>query len=243
MLRRFKFLIVMVLLIVLSATPLMASNMTSTNYRLIFGTLNSGGGKVSGSGKTLNTSLGQVAASRFSQGDVVVKAGFQYIRTLYPFTFRVTPATVPLGTLVPNTPSTGTVQNIVTTRSQGFDVFVQAETPMKRVLAADTIADTLCDGGIGDPCTTTTAKQWTSSSTYGFGYGVTGQDMAADFINTNYYRQFPAQSQSESSAVFMTSIYAGKARTANVNIKANIDGQQAAGTYQTILRFIAVPKY
>ncbi|MCR4326324.1 MAG: hypothetical protein NUV52_01570 [Candidatus Roizmanbacteria bacterium] len=219
-----------------------AEKMTSSNYRIIFGTTNSGGGNADSTNYNLAVSLGQVAAQKFNSTGYIVKAGFQYVRTLYPFYFSISDTSIDLGTLLPNSPSIQSFTVTINTRSQGYDVLVREETKLKRLFSSDVIPDTSCNGGV-DTCTETAAALWDSNNAYGFGYRVTGVDASPDFATNDYYRPFPSITDNEDPAVMITSTEAGKNRVGTVALKANIIGTQAAGSYQTVLDIIAYPKY
>ena len=61
--------------------------------------------------------------------------------------------------------------------------------------SGNTIADTTCDTG---PCTETSAQPWTVATNNGFGYNLTGNDIATDFTTSSYFRPFPDVSLAES---------------------------------------------
>lgn len=217
-----------------------AIDMTSTNYQIIFSNLNIGGNRHTSATYNLNSSLGQTFADRFTSAGYIAKVGFQYIYTQTPFSFRVSTTLISLGTLLPNTFATQALTVTVNNPSRGYDVQVIEDRPLTS-FALNTIPNTACDGGT--PCTKTSANVWLSTSAYGFGYGVTGNDVSTDFINSTYFRPFAARSSGDSPVTFMTSAIAGVNRISTVTFKANVSGSQPAGTYQTVVDFIAVPKY
>jgi len=214
-----------------------ADRMGSTNYELLFTNINMGGRTTSSSNYTLDMSLGQTAAKRWEEYGYIVRAGFQYVHILYPFTFKLSDTTLDFGTLIPSAPSTKSLTLTISNRGQGYQVMVYADGKLETFDGLAWIENTNCDGP--SYCSTTTAAQWLSNSVYGYGYNVTGHDVSADFNSSaDYYRQF-----STSPIVFMESSQAGVDRQSVFKVKINIDNTQQAGTYQNILRFIAVPKY
>ncbi|MFZ2026574.1 MAG: hypothetical protein WAV30_04785 [Microgenomates group bacterium] len=247
-------------------SPVFAINMNSDEYRIQFGTVNSGGKKMTDSSYKLSTSVGQAAAKEFQSNGYIVKAGFQYIYSRIPFTFSLSTVRVDLGTLIPNTPSTGTVGLEVSFGGAGqYLVTARADSPLSTNAYTSTIPFTSCDGGI-NTCTITVAKPWTSTSLYGFGYNMTGEDIPTDFIDGTYYRPFSNLVTPETPAVVMqsTNVTADISPTPNpaftpapvltgvprdtvhqstMTMKVNISSIQPAGTYATIVRFLATPSF
>jgi len=240
--------------------------MNSPQYRIQFGTVNSGGKAMTNTDYKLNTSVGQTAAKEFQASGYIVKAGFQYIYTRIPFTFSLSSIQVNLGTLLPSVPSSGNITLSVSFGAAGqYIVTARADKPLATASLANTIPFTGCDGG-SDTCTTTLAKPWTLTTAYGFGYGMTGEDIPADFINNTYYRPFPNLLLSEAPAVVMqsTNVTADITPTpfpaytpapvltgtphdvthqATITMKGNVSNFQSAGTYSTVIRFLATPSF
>jgi hypothetical protein len=243
--------------------------MHSDQYRIQFGTIDSGGGKMTDpidNSYTLTSSIGQSAAKEFQSTGYVVKAGFQYIYSRIPFSFSLSNVRVDLGTLIPNTPSTGNITLKVSFGGAGqYIVTARADAPLTEIQGTNTISFTGCDGGV-DTCTITNAKLWTNSSAYGFGYGMTGQDITPDFISSSYFRPFANALIPEDAATIMQSdnvtaditptpgvpytpapVLTGVPRSttheAVITMKANISGLQPAGTYATVIRFLATPSF
>lgn len=221
-------------------TSVQAESLTSPSYKIRFGNFNMTSGLKSSSSYSLTDTVGQTAAGLFTSSGYAVKAGFQYIYTLFDFSFTISSLAINLGTLTPGAFSTGTNNLIVSAPGQGYGVTAFESTRLKRNGTADYIPDTTCNSGT---CTETAANVWTSTSAYGFGYNLTGNDIAADFTNNTYFRPFPDASLSESPATVMSSALAGENRTATVTYKANIGGSQAAGSYETQIVYIATPVF
>lgn len=246
-----------------------AINMRSDEYRIQFGKVDSGGGKMTDpvdDSYTLTSSIGQEAAKEFQSTGYIVKSGFQYIYSRVPFTFYLSTIRVDMGTLLPNTPASGAITLKVSFGGAGqYIVTARADSPLTEIQGTDTISFTGCNGGI-DTCTITNAKLWTSSSAYGFGYGMTGQDIPTDFTNNTYFRPFANRLLAEDAATIMQSsnvtaditptpavpftpapVLTGVPRTtthqAVITMKANISGLQPAGTYATVVRFLATPSF
>ena len=254
----------------LHPTPSQAINMRSDQYRIQFGSINSGGEVATSSGTyTLNPSIGQSVAKEFQSNGYIVKAGFQYIYSRIPFSFYLSNIRVDFGTLLPNTPSTGAITIKVSFGGAGqYVVTARADAPLTEIQGTEMISFTACDLG---PCTITNAQLWTNPNTYGFGYAMAGQDVPTDFSGNTlssytYFRPFANRLLSETAATIMQSgnvtaditptpaiaytpapALTGTPRTtthqAVITMKTNISGVQPAGTYATVIRFLATPSF
>jgi len=207
------------------------------------GTVDVGGQKQTSGSYKLTTSLGQSAAGQFDSAGYTVKAGFQYLYSIIPFRFSVSNTNINLGTLLPSTPSTATTTLTVYFGAAGQYLVTAEELGTLRTFSgASSIPDTTCNGG-AQTCTETSSNVWNSSSAYGFGYNMAGNDVPADFTNNTYYRPFPDATASETPATVMSSVNVGKNRQSTMTFKGNVSSTQTAGTYRTIIRFIATPSY
>lgn len=212
----------------------------SDNYRIIFPNFNSGAGIPTSSNYELNTTISQTAAGLFSSSGYRVKSGFQYINSIIPFSFSISDIQKNFGVLTPESPSTSTSTITVSAGGAGgYTVKVSENNPLKTRDNINTIIDTLCD----TTCSETSAASWTSTTKYGFGFNMSGDDVPVDFTNSNYFRQFADRSNTESPATIMSSNNVGRARTATITYKINISDVQPAGIYQNVLTFIAIPSF
>ncbi len=145
--------------------------------------------------------------------------------------------------MTPNNPATATTTLTVSFGGAGQYQVTAAELgPMTSLTGGNTIPDTSCDGG-ANTCTESVARPWTSNSAYGFGYNMSGNDIPSDFIDSTYYRPFADRNAAESPATVMSSSNVGKNRQSTVTFKINVSPIQPAGTYQTIINFVATPSY
>ncbi len=236
-------LIFMLFVLAFIVLPAHAGNYESERFRIQYGAVNIGGeNQVSSGGYNLSVSLGQNAAGEFQSNGYVVKAGFQYLHSIIPFRFTISNTNMNFGTIVPQVPAT---QQTVLTVSFGgagaYQVTAQEETPLK-TLAAVTIPDTACDNE-SDPCTETSSKPWRNAAAYGFGYNMSGEDIPPDFSDSGFYRPFPDLFSKESPETVMTSTNVGKNKQSTVTFKVNVSPIQAAGSYQSIVKFVATPSY
>lgn len=224
-----------------TAPPVVAETMQSNSYILRQGNLNMTSGLKSSSSYSLTDTVGQTAAEFFSSNGYHVKAGFQYMYTLYDFSFSISNLAIALGTLTPNTFATGSHTLTVTTPGQGYSVTAYEVNRLQNASnPLDFIADTTCNSG---SCTDSSAGVWTTATNNGFGYNVTGDDKASDFTDSTYFRPFPDISLGDTPAVVMTSSNSGKNRTSTVTYQVSIPGSQAAGEYATQIVYIATPVY
>ncbi len=211
----------------------------SSNYIIVFPNFNSGAGIPASDNYTLDTSLGQTAPGLFSSTGYRVKSGFQYIHSIIPFSFAISDLSISFGQLVADTFSTDT--NTLTVSSGGADAYqVKAlEDHPLQSSGSNQIPDTNCDIS----CSQTTAGLWTLTTSYGFGFNLSGNDIAADFSTANHFRQFADESSAEAAQTIMSSVNVGRNRQATVTYKVNVSDLQAGGIYNNIVRFIAIPGF
>lgn len=227
----------------LHATRANAVNMNSSSFQIESASVNDGAGNKSSETYRLSDTLGQLAAGEFSSSGYIIKAGFQYLHSIIPFRFSISNIRINFGEIISDSPRTATTNLTVSFGGAGqYQVTAEEIGPLKLIGGSPTVPDTTCNGGV-DTCTETTAKPWTSSSAYGFGYNMSGQDIPATFTDSTYYRPFPDRTLSESPAVVMSNTNVGRNRQSTVTFKLNVSGAQAAGTYQTVINFIATPSY
>ncbi len=225
-----------------SASIVSADTLTSPAFEINMGTINITGGQKSSTSFKLTDTVGQTFQGRFDSTGFVVKAGFQYIYSLIPFTFTISNLDLNFGSLVPGTPSLLTNLLTVTTGSAyGYTVKVIEDHPLRLSNGVVTIPDTPCD--IASPCTQSDATPWTINTNYGFGYNIQGDDVdTADFVDNTYFRPFPVQDVDDPATVMSRGSVATDS-AATVTYKINISGTQAAGTYQNNLQYIAIPSF
>lgn len=220
-----------------------AVSMESPLFKIESASVSNAAGEKSSTNYRLSDTLGQLAAGEFSSTGYIIKAGFQYIHSIIPFTFSISKTRIDLGTLFPNNPSTDQTVLTVSFGAAGqYQVTAEEIGPLSTLNGANSIPDTQCDGG-ANTCNETLAKPWTSNSSYGFGYNMAGDDIPSDFINSTYFRPFPNRLQNENPAVVMSSTNIGKNRQATMTFKVNISPIQPAGNYQTVINFVATPSF
>lgn len=199
-----KILITFAFIIILFSSRIVFSDTyKSNNYRIEFGNVNIGGENLDSTTYDLSASVGQSFAQKFTSDGYIVKAGFQYINSIIPFSFSISDTSIELGTLTPSSPTTATTNLTVSFGGAGqYQVTAIEETALKTFDNSNSIPYTTCNGG-ANTCTTTSAKVWTSSSTYGFGYNMSGDEVPADFTDLTYYRPFSDRSQAGSPVTVM----------------------------------------
>lgn len=215
------------------------SSLDSANYKIRLGNFNMTSGSKSSTSYNLTDTVGQIAAEFFSSTGYHVKAGFQYIYTLYDFSFSISSLAINLGTLTPNNFSTASHTLTVSAPGQGYSVSAYETSKLTSATGA-TIPDTTCDSG---PCTETSATAWITPTNNGFGYNASGNDVAVDFSGPTFFRPFPDFSLSEPAATIMSTIAAGKNRVATITYQVSPSASQAAGDYSTQIIYIATPVY
>jgi hypothetical protein len=223
------------------ASSAYAVNMESSSYRLQFTNLNMTSGSKSSTNYKILDTVGQTAPGEYSSTGFIVKAGFPYIKTIIAFAFTISDLSIDFGTLTPGSPSTQTNTLTVSAGGAGgYSVTAYENHPLKLQTSSTAIPDTTCDA---NDCDQTTAGVWSQTTTYGFGFNMSGNDVPADFVDSTYYRQFADDSAAESAQTVMSSSSVGQNRTATVTYKANVSSSQAAGDYENSITFIATPAY
>jgi len=220
-----------------------ASDMNSSLYQIKYGNVNFGSIDSTSTSYDLSTTNGQLAAKEFSSTGYIVKAGFQYWHSIIPFEFSISDTSIELGTITPQTPSTATTNLTVAFGGAGqYQVTAEEIGKLRTADSSNNIPDTVCNGG-GQTCSETSSNVWNSSTAYGFGYNMSGTGVPGDFTNATYFRPFPDSSVSESPAVVMSSSNITTSSQSTVTFKANISNIQTAGSYQTVIKFIATPSF
>lgn len=238
----FAALISFVLFVLSLAYEVNAQTMTNGIYIIQAGNLNSFSGKATGGGKTLTFTGGQTAIGLYSGTNYKVRAGFQYIYSVIPFTFSISSIEINFGTLIPGESITRTNNLTVSNGSAfGYQVTSSENNPPRKLSTKEDIPDTTCDSG---NCTETTAATWANPLTYGFGYrcdNLLSTDCASDFSTSTYYKQFANLEKLETPQIVMSSANVGRNKQAQITYKVNISGTQPAGQYQNMIRYIATP--
>ncbi|OGK20492.1 hypothetical protein A3C23_00425 [Candidatus Roizmanbacteria bacterium RIFCSPHIGHO2_02_FULL_37_13b] len=220
-----------------------ALNMDSQQYRIQGGNINIGAKDSTSQTFNLSTTLGQTAASQFEAQGYLIKAGFQYIHSIIPFTFAVSNGQISLGNIKPNTPSKATVKLTVSFGGAGeYQVSAAENGPLRTLDGTNIIPDTQCNGE-SEKCTEIKAARWNSQKAYGFGYSIKGDDIPSDFISPDHYRPFADGLQNEKPVIIMQSDNVIKKRESEITFKTNISRSQQIGIYQTIINFVAIPSF
>lgn len=234
--------IIFCVLLLSTSQKIQADNLNSASFWIKMGTINMTGGQKTSSSFTLNDTVGQTFQGAFDSTGYKVRAGFQYVRPNIPFRFIISSLDINFGTVAVGIGSTAANTLTISNGSSGYAVRVLEDHPLRLIGLANTIPNTTCDGGT--PCTISAANIWNSSSYFGFGYNMSGQDVnTSDFVNSTYFKPFPNDSGSESPVTVMSRNSVTKSSVATVTYKVNISGSQAAGKYQNSIQYIATPTY
>ena len=219
----------LVIFIVIFISPASAVTMHGSQY-VIESDINSSGRKSTETSGKIGTNY-------------KVRAGFQYVKSIMPFTFSISTTNINFGTLVPGEPVTR--DNTLTVShgsAPGYQVNLEKNHPLRISSTNIDIPDTTCEAG---NCSHTQPGAWTSLLTYGFGYrcdNLSGTDCDPGFTTSrDYFKQFPTAETNESSQVVMSSTNASIKPTAKISYKVNISASQARGIYQNIIKYIATP--
>lgn len=230
--------------LLLANGPVHSDRLESESYVVTFGNFNVTSGEKSSASYNLTDTVGQIANGpygQFGSSGYVIGGGFQYIYTIDTFSFRITDVSVELGELTPGAHATAGHDLIISTKGAGgYYVYAYERHPLRHTNGTPDIPDTSCDAGT---CTISSAGVWSNTTIPGFGFNMSGDDVAADFIDSTYFRPFADDSASDTMQVVMSSTNVGQNRTATVTYKAGITGAQASGDYQTNVLYVAVPGY
>lgn len=230
--------------LLLASSDITADRLESDSYVVTFGNFNVTSGEKSSASYNVTDTVGQVASGPYGQygsSNYFVGSGFQYIYQIDTFAFSISDVSVELGELTVGSHSTATNDLTISTKGAGgYIVYAYEEHPLRHENGSTDIIDTSCDAAT---CTISNAGIWTNTSIPGFGFNMTGDDVASDFIDSTYFRPFADEESADQMQIVMTSSNIANQRTATVTYKAGISGVQAAGEYQTNVRFVAVPGY
>lgn len=238
------FLLLLILPLGLLTKKILAQSFESNSYYIQMGNFNMTGGRKTSLNYTLTDTAGQTFQGQFDSSGYVTKAGFQYIHDLGLFSFSISDLSIDFGSLTIE--SLTTDQNTLSVTSvgaSGYQVLAYETNPLRRQITSTDIPDTTCDD---TTCDESTCRPWTSTSAYGFGFNMTGNDVdtsSGKFEDPTYFCQFADDESSETPQPVMLSDNVGTGRTASVTYQVNISTLQEAGDYATEIVFLAVPGY
>jgi len=219
-----------------------AINMDSTQFQIESGTVNIEENNPGNNSVTLTSTLGQGEIKEFLSNGFVLKEGYQNVYPIVPFSFSISTTSINFGTLMANTPRTQRALISVNFGPVGLYQVAVEEMGKLRAQTGAHIPDTTCNGG-SKSCSKTSANLWNSTSAYGFGYAMSGNDIPSDLNSHDYYRPFPDGSLNEIPTTIMSNIEGGNNRQSTITFKANVSPNQESGTYQTFIKFIVTPNF
>ena len=238
------------ILLLLLAPSVTAQTMSNGMFKLEMGNLNSIAGESSGSKYNLSITSGETAPGLYSGTNYKVKAGFQYLPRSKAFSFSISNTLIDFGSLSPTNPVTrATTLTVSNTSAASYQVTASENHQLLVPKTGAIIADTTCDKGT---CTQTTAADWSSTLTYGFGYrcdsisivsqgsksSMCAQKDSSFSKNPSFFKQFPDASKSEVSQVIVNG-EKGRNQKATITYKVNIASSQATGIYTNSVTYVA----
>jgi len=221
-----------------------AASLSSPLYNIEMGSVNIGGGNMTGENIKLNSSLGQPVQGEFESTGTKIKAGFEYLRPRKPFALSVTGTNLNFGTITANTFKSISSNLIVSAGSAaGFTVKVIEDHSLRISNQDSIIADTSCDPSL--PCSVGQAAPWIETTSYGFGFNITGDGVdSANFISPDHFQPFPNNELGQDPVTIMSAARAyGKTSSAAISYKINVSPSQLNGLYQNTIQFIALPSF
>lgn len=155
---------------------------------------------------------------------------------------------VPFGSLTLNTFSNASQTLTVSTNAvSGYVVTAQEDDQLgKDGSTTPNIIDTACGG---TPCTETTARDWTSASSYpGFGYSLQEETSGAAAFEYNdsgtfYAKQFAAIADPDTAQTIMSGSTIASSELINVCYRVAVTSTQEAGDYENLVTYIATGKF
>ncbi len=223
-------------------SPTLAATFDSDNYHIDMGNFNVTSGRKTSTNYELTDTVGQTSPGQYNSTGYIVKAGFQYINTIIPFTFTISDLSINLGTLSSGSFSDQTNTLTVSAGgSGGYQVLAQEIHPLR--YNSNDLPDTTCDD---NTCTEVLCRPWTQTDKYGFGLNAAGNDVnttSGKFADSTYYCQFADNELAEAAQAVMARTSPTNSSTATITYRANPHPLQTAGSYETAISFTAVPKY
>jgi hypothetical protein len=225
------------------SVPVYAADLSGSGYIIKMGTINVVSGPVSNSTYRLNTTVGQTAPGQFETTGYRVSSGFQYSRTNEPFSFSINTESINLGTVIANTfARTNAALTVSGGGVRGYTVKAIENHSLQIGESLSTIPDTICDPK--EKCTANHAAPWTSPTSYGFGYNLSGDNIdQAEFIDQTYFRPFANNQLNQTPIPLMSNPKSVSKTTTTITFQANISPTQGNGLYENSIQFIALPSY
>jgi len=215
--------------------------MLSPSYQIQFGNFNVTSGEKSSTSYKLTDTVGQIAPGAYDGTGYIVKSGFQYIYPFQTLSLKISKLTIDLGELTPRQFSSNNhTLTVDTNGAGGYSVQAAESHPLRLQSGITIIPDTTCDSGT---CSESTASTWTTATNYGFGFNVSGNDVAADFSSANHYRQFANLAGAETFKTIMSGSGVSVNRVSTVTYKVAVSGSQNAGLYETLVIYNLIPTY
>ena len=225
------------------------SSLKSPNYEITWPNLNMVSGNAASPGYKMGVTGGQTAPGLYTSLGYKIRAGFQYIHSIIPFSFQIDVLALNFGTLTPQvlTNEKSLTLTVNSGSAGGYQIQVQENDELTST-ALSTIPDTTCDNP-EDTCDQNDAGTWAKTTTYGFGYNMSGTDVPPEFSGGKFKRfSNAANVPTENPVKIMGKTpleghQAGTDKIATMSARINIENVQAAGIYQNILTFWAIPTY
>lgn len=187
----------------------------------------------------LSDVVGQTAAGVFTSKGYIIQSGFLNSAAGEVFSFSVSPTVIDFGLLTPRNPVEKTILiAIANGNTPGYVVKASENQPLSTTLGSE-IVDTACDKS-ETPCHQNTATLWTSRTTYGFGYRMTGKTVSQDFLKDDFFRPFPASKRNEPAIIIMQSQAKQVTDQATMKLKVNVNQNQPVGRYRNVITFQAL---
>ncbi len=213
----------------------------ATTYSVSNNTIDTGGSNnQSSTSYNLGSSIGQINQGVSSSANYTIKTGYQYYD--YGFSAPYITMTIPVttesfGQLSPTTFYTVSYNvNVTTNADYGYGLYISENNDMQNSSDPSITIPGFDSGAI------TSAVSWTSPSTTGLGYNVSGTDADSDFSSSSMFRELSSsQSVHIAGTTGPTETTGGDQLT--MTFKVSIPQTQGAGDYQNNCIYTAIANY
>lgn len=217
--------------------------MSSSNYKLEGGNLNSSSASQTSSGFRLIDLVGQTSAQIFTAKGFVINPGLFNNSFGTSLDLSIDKSAIEFE----SNPSTNIFNkkinlNIKTGNFPGYQLFISETTPLATETGQE-LPGTLCDALNNKSCSIEKANRWENKTSYGYGYNISGDSATKDFLNKNYFRPFASLDSKQKPALVAFSTQRELADTLNLTLKLALPSSKNIGIYHNILNFQLVPGY
>lgn len=172
-----------------------------------------------------------------------VKTGYSSGQQDLPFVFSLSKNIISFGNLNPGEPIIRTLSLIISNNpASSYQVLASENHPLQTFSTDATIPDTTCDQGTCQE----QAAAWNQPLTYGFGYrcdDIQGNSCSDEFSKNSFYKQFAHEGADKLDKTIISGISYNKENKVEISYKVNVSNTQPKGSYQNVIKYIAIPSF